>query len=100
MVFFVTDSVSEYPSLGIFQLIAKKEMDIAQAVKRVARWIVSGCRVAVGLIVMKAGIDLMGGATFTGYSRQDSLFVGGFVTIIGCYFVFSSVFQLFFKNDV
>ncbi len=69
------------------------------ALKLICRWIFTGCRVLVGFLVMKTGIDLMGGGTFTGYNRQDTLLAGGFVMVIGLYFVFSSLFQAFFKDD-
>ncbi|MBU0961194.1 MAG: hypothetical protein KKD01_10110 [Proteobacteria bacterium] len=66
--------------------------------KLISRWIVTGCRVLVGLLVMKVGIDLMKGGTYVGYNREDTLSVGGFVTIIGLYFVCSSLFHVFFKD--
>ncbi|MBU0943640.1 MAG: hypothetical protein KJ804_07545 [Proteobacteria bacterium] len=77
----------------------KKDMVNHSALKRSFMWLVTGCRVVVGILVLKAGVDLMGGATFTGYNRQDSLLVGGFVAIIGLYFVFSSLFHVFFKDQ-
>lgn len=77
----------------------KKDMTELPVVKRIFIWGVTGCRIVVGLLVMKTGIDLMRGGIFTGYNRQDPFLVGGFVTIIGLYFICSSLFHVLSKKD-
>lgn len=73
-------------------------MTIISAGKRLFLWIVTACRILVGFLVMQAGIELMRGEIFIGYNR-DPLLTGGFIMILGLYFVFSSFFPLFPKDD-
>ena len=68
--------------------------------KRIGKWIFTGFRILIGLLVTKTGIDLMRGGTLTGYNKENTLLTGGFVMIIGLYFIFSSLIHALLIDDI
>gem|GEM_PF-6369406 len=73
-------------------------MSITPLYKSIGRWFLAGCRIFVGVLVAKTGIGLLQGLPFRGYNRQDDLFIGGFVLLLGAYIIFSTLFSLFFPD--
>jgi hypothetical protein len=61
-------------------------------------WIVTICRVLIGVLVMKTGFSLvMRTGSFYAWPH-DSHITGIFVMIIGAYFIFSSLYHQIFDN--
>lgn len=67
---------------------------IKSIIKLIFVWIITLCRIVVGLVVIKTGVDFTRGSGAFAYRETDAI-TGIFVIIIGTYFVFSS---LFFKK--
>lgn len=61
-------------------------------------WLITGCRIGLGLVVMKTGYDFAAGNGSFAYRETDML-TGGFVMIIGAYCIVSSFTRLFPKQS-
>lgn len=73
-------------------------MTMPSALRLVGRWFLAGCRIFVGFLVAKTGVGLLLGEPYRGYDRQDNLFTGGFILLIGAYIIFSTLFSILFSN--
>ncbi|NOQ45557.1 MAG: hypothetical protein GQ559_02610 [Desulfobulbaceae bacterium] len=66
--------------------------------RRIGFWFITGCRVLVGILVMKTGFDFAYTGGFSYSSSHENFITGAFVMIIGAYFIGSSLFNAFFNK--
>ena len=62
---------------------------VKSIMKRIFQWIMTLCRVVIGVVVIKTGFDFSRGSGAFAY-REPDVITGIFVMILGAYFVFSS----------
>jgi len=72
---------------------------IKSTIKLIFGWIITLCRIVVGLVVIKTGFDLTRGSGTFACQETDDGIMGVFVMIIGAYFVFSSLFRDLFERS-
>ncbi len=61
-------------------------------------WVILLLRSIIGITVVKVGYDIAAHDQYLPLDQSGTLATGLFVMIIGCYFVFSSLFKQFFEN--
>ena len=66
---------------------------------RIFSWIVTACRVLVGMLVVKTGVDLARGASRFYGQEYDNFITGLFAVLVGAYFILSSLFRKFFGDE-
>lgn len=74
------------------------EDTIKSIIKCIFAWIITLCRIVLGLVVIKTGFDFTLGRGAFAYQQADAI-TGIFVIIIGAYFVFSSLFSRLFERS-
>jgi len=72
---------------------------IKSTIKLIFLWIITVCRVLIGLVVIKTGFDFARGQGVFAYQKTDDGITGIFVMIIGAYFVFSSLSRCLFDQS-
>jgi len=72
---------------------------IKSTIKLIFGWIITLCRILVGLVVIKTGFDFIRGSSAFAYQKTDDGILGVFVMIIGAYIVFSSLFRDLFERS-
>ena len=72
---------------------------IKPIIKRIFLWIITGCRVLIGLVVMKTGFDVIRGKGAFAYWKIDDGITGIFFIILGVYIDFSSLSHQVFDQS-
>ncbi|MEN8189928.1 MAG: hypothetical protein ABFS19_08780 [Thermodesulfobacteriota bacterium] len=70
----------------------------ANWMSRLTGWLLALCRVVVGFVILRTGVQVIDGRLVALTSKEDRYIVGGFCLLLGLHIVFTSLFKVLFPD--